>query len=121
MSTLYRPSSHPDLAYLHFIEHNVSADACAAAEEGETNDPFRKIWGSRPFISCGNYTRESAMKVAEEKGDIVAFGRSFIVNPDLPFRLKERIELNTPDVSTFYTSGEKGLIDYPFAREFTQE
>ncbi|KAH6907104.1 NADH:flavin oxidoreductase/NADH oxidase [Coprinopsis sp. MPI-PUGE-AT-0042] len=113
--------SHPDLAYIHFIEPNVSADTSVAAGEGETNDPFRKIWGSRPFISCGNYTRESATKVAEEKGDIVAFGRSFITNPDLPFRLKENIELNTPDVSTFYTSGEKGYIDYPFAKEFTHE
>ncbi|KAH6893962.1 NADH:flavin oxidoreductase/NADH oxidase [Coprinopsis sp. MPI-PUGE-AT-0042] len=113
--------SHPDLAYVHFVEPEISGHAIVPTEEGESNDPFRKIWGSRPFISCGNYTRESATKVAEEKGDIVAFSRAFIANPDLPFRLKENIALNTPDVSTFYTSGEKGYIDYPFAKEFTQE
>ncbi|KAH6907101.1 NADH:flavin oxidoreductase/NADH oxidase [Coprinopsis sp. MPI-PUGE-AT-0042] len=113
--------SHPDLAYVHFIEPDISGNVSVPAEEGQSNDPFRKIWGSRPFISCGNYTRESATKVAEEKGDIIAFGRSFIANPDLPFRLRENIALNTPDASTFYTSGEKGYIDYPFAKEFPQE
>lgn len=72
--------SHTDLAYVHFVEPEVSGNASVPAKEGETNDSFRKIWGSRPFISCGNYTRESATKVAEEKGDIVAFGRPFIAN-----------------------------------------
>ncbi|KAH6893960.1 NADH:flavin oxidoreductase/NADH oxidase [Coprinopsis sp. MPI-PUGE-AT-0042] len=65
--------SHPDLAYVHFVEPEISGHAIVPTEEGESSDPFRKIWGSRPFISCGNYTRESATKVAEEKGDIVAF------------------------------------------------
>ncbi|KAH6888270.1 NADH:flavin oxidoreductase/NADH oxidase [Coprinopsis sp. MPI-PUGE-AT-0042] len=114
-------ASHPDLAYVHFIEPGISGTLSVHAQEGETNDPFRKIWGSRPFISCGGYTREKAIEVAEEKGDIVAFGRPFIANPDLPFRLRENIQLNTPDVSTFYTSGEKGYTDYPFAKEFIQK
>ncbi|KAH6888263.1 NADH:flavin oxidoreductase/NADH oxidase [Coprinopsis sp. MPI-PUGE-AT-0042] len=114
-------SSHPDLAYVHFVEPEISGTISVRAKEGETNDPFRKIWGSRPFISCGAYTREKAIEVAEEKGDIVAFGRPFIANPDLPFRLRENIGLNTPDVSTFYTSGEKGYIDYPFAKQFVQK
>ncbi|KAH6893969.1 NADH:flavin oxidoreductase/NADH oxidase [Coprinopsis sp. MPI-PUGE-AT-0042] len=112
---------HPDLAYVHFIEPEISGNISVPAGEGETNDRFREIWGSRPFISCGNYTRESAIKAADSKGDIVAFGRPFMANPDLPFRLRENIELNTPDLSTFYTSGEKGYIDYPFAKEFNQE
>ncbi|KAH6907110.1 NADH:flavin oxidoreductase/NADH oxidase [Coprinopsis sp. MPI-PUGE-AT-0042] len=114
-------SSHPDLAYVHFVEPEISGTVSVHAKEGETNDPFRKIWGSRPFISCGSYAREKAIKVAEDTGDIVAFGRAFIANPDLPFRLRENIELNTPDVSTFFTRGEKGYTDYPFAKEFTQE
>ncbi len=50
-----------------------------------------------------------------EKGvaDAVAFGKPYIANPDLAERLKEKRELNTPDVSTFYSGGEKGYTDYP--------
>jgi NADPH2 dehydrogenase len=72
--------SHPNLAYAHFIEPDISGNTTVAAGEGETNDPFRKIWGSRPFISCGNHTRESAIEAADQKGDIVAFGRPFMAN-----------------------------------------
>jgi NADPH2 dehydrogenase len=76
-------NSHPDLAYVHFVEPAISGDSTARPVEGETNDPFRKIWAPRPFISCGNYNRESAIKVAEDKGDVVAFGRPFIANVNL--------------------------------------
>jgi NADPH2 dehydrogenase len=45
-----------------------------------SNDFLREIWQPRPFISAGNYTRESAMRAADETGELVAFGRSFISN-----------------------------------------
>lgn len=35
--------------------------------------------------------------------------------PDLVYRLKNGIELNTPDRATFYQGGMKGYTDYPFA------
>ena len=72
--------SHPDLAYLHFIEATIKGNTDTEAGEGEINDYFRKIWGSRPFISCGGYTRETAIKLADATGDMVAFGRPFIAN-----------------------------------------
>ncbi|KAH6893968.1 NADH:flavin oxidoreductase/NADH oxidase [Coprinopsis sp. MPI-PUGE-AT-0042] len=112
--------THPSLAYLHFIEPTISGLTSAPAAEWETNDYFRKAWGPRPFISCGDYTRESAINVAETKGDIIAFGRAFIANPDLPFRLEKDLQLNPVDTSTFYVGGEKGYTDYPFTEEFLQ-
>ena len=76
---------HSNLAYVHLVEPGVdkiSISGYTADEvrptKRETNDYFRKIWAPRPFISCGNYTRETAIEVAEEKGDIVAFGRHFM-------------------------------------------
>jgi N-ethylmaleimide reductase len=45
--------------------------------------------------------------------DLIAFGRAFLANPDLVERLKANAALNTPDMSTFYTSGAKGYTDYP--------
>ena len=46
--------------------------------------------------------------------DLVAFGRLFIANPDLPKRIKLRLPLNEYDRSTFYTEGPRGYTDYPF-------
>jgi len=50
---------------------------------------------------------------------VAVFGRYFISTPDLPFRVREGIPLNTPDASTFYFRGSpKGYIDQPFSKEF---
>jgi len=51
-----------------------------------------------------------------EKGDadLVAFGRDFIANPELPRRLKEGLPLNRYDRSTFYGGDHRGYLDYPF-------
>ncbi len=70
---------HPDLAFLHVVEPRISGSADADGALG-SNDFLRAIWAPRPFISAGRYTRTSAMKTADEKGDFIAFGRYFISN-----------------------------------------
>ncbi len=68
------------------------------------------------LIYAGKYTKESAEQ-ALEKGwaDLIAFGRPFIANPDLPFRLAHNITLNEPDRETFFGGDAKGYTDYPAA------
>jgi len=56
--------------------------------------------------------------VADTKGDLIAYGRSFIANPDLPRRLRYNIPLNAAERKTFYMLGSTdpaGYTDYPFA------
>lgn len=65
------------------------------------------------FISAGTYKPDSAIEVADKHGDLIAFGRYFISNPDLPARIANGWELNDYDRSTFYTPGAKGYVDYP--------
>ncbi|KAF9446925.1 NADH:flavin oxidoreductase/NADH oxidase [Macrolepiota fuliginosa MF-IS2] len=103
----------PNFAYLHVIEPVASGPEYA----DKSNDFLRKIWHPKPFISASNHTRESAVKAAREKDDLVAFGRLFIANPDLPTRLRHDLSLNEPDHKTFYTHGDApvGYTDYPFA------
>jgi N-ethylmaleimide reductase len=48
-------------------------------------------------------------------GDLVAVGRPFLANPDLPRRWREGLELNEPDPATFYGGGAEGYTDYPAA------
>ena len=45
--------------------------------------------------------------------DLVAFGRSFLSNPDFVERIKSNAALNPVDYATLYTSGDKGYTDYP--------
>jgi N-ethylmaleimide reductase len=51
----------------------------------------------------------------EGRGDLIAFGRQFLANPDLVTRLERELPLNAPDFATFYTPGPKGYTDYPTA------
>ncbi|KAL0456331.1 UNVERIFIED_CONTAM: 12-oxophytodienoate reductase 1 [Sesamum latifolium] len=45
------------------------------------------------FIAAGGYDREDGNKaIAEDRADLVAYGRHFLANPDLP----KRFELNAP-------------------------
>jgi len=50
--------------------------------------------------------------IGDGLADLVAFGKPFIANPDLPARLAKRVTLTSPDTSTFYTPGPAGYTDY---------
>lgn len=75
-------SAHPDLVYLHAVEPLMGTNATEGSYLfGESNDFLRHIWGSKPFISAGGYTRESAIARADNHSEeLVAFGRQFISN-----------------------------------------
>ena len=67
------------------------------------------------YIANEKFTAETAAQVlAAGEADAVAFGVSFLANPDLPERLRQNAPLNPPDQSTFYAVGPKGYTDYPF-------
>ena len=69
------------------------------------------------LIAGTAYTKESA-EAELQKGiaSFIAFGSSFLANPDLPERFKVGAELNTPDHATMFGGGEKGYTDYSFLR-----
>ncbi|KAG7446584.1 FMN-linked oxidoreductase [Guyanagaster necrorhizus] len=113
---------HPNFAYIHVIEPRVNGTRLR--REGELtsrmkNDFIRDIWAPLPLISAGGYERVTAITTADEKNDIIAFGKHFLANPDLVYRLKKDIPLNAYDRSTFYVPGNvaKGYTDYTFAGE----
>ena len=75
---------------------------------------------SRTLIAAGGFTGESAEDiVAAGDADLVAFGRYFISNPDLPERLRRKLPLTRYDRSTFYGGDGRGYIDYPVHAELT--
>ncbi|KAI0049824.1 FMN-linked oxidoreductase [Auriscalpium vulgare] len=112
----------PNFGYLHVIEPRIRGSFDREELSGETNDYFRKIWGDRRWVSAGGFTRESALKAAEEHGELIAFGRYYTSNyrlqPDLPDRLLKNIPLAPYDRSVFYTEESPiGYIDYKVAEE----
>ncbi|THV00307.1 FMN-linked oxidoreductase [Dendrothele bispora CBS 962.96] len=121
--------SHPTLSYIHVVEPRIQGAEVVDVPEEESNDFIREIWTSpetsetstsanaRRLISAGGYTRETAIEAAEKKGDLIAFGRLFIANPDLPYRIQHDVSLTKPDRTTFYvpnSSNPDGYTDYPF-------
>ena len=66
------------------------------------------------LISGGLTAEQAAAYLSEGHADAVVFGRRFISNPDLPYRLIEGLDLNSYDRKTFYGGGEAGYTDYPF-------
>jgi len=108
---------HPDLAYVHAVEPRVAQGDIDDDKipEGESLDFLREAWGDRPFIAAGGFNRDLGLKVAEEKGGLIAYGRPFLANPDLPRRLLKDIPLNNGDRDTYYSPGPVGYIDYEFA------
>jgi 2,4-dienoyl-CoA reductase-like NADH-dependent reductase (Old Yellow Enzyme family) len=66
------------------------------------------------YITNEKYTCALADQVIQDgEADAVAFGQLFIANPDLPVRFANNASLNTPNPSTYFTSGPHGYIDYP--------
>ncbi len=99
------------LAYVHAVEgiagfqHNPDAP--------KVTPTIRERY-SGVIIGNGGYDGETAnAAIASGQLDAVAFGTTFLANPDLPARLKEGASLNPPDFQTFYAGDDKGYIDYP--------
>jgi N-ethylmaleimide reductase len=68
------------------------------------------------LIAAGGFAPHSAETIVTAgDADLVAFGRHFISNPDLPERLRRGLPLNRYDRSTFYGGDARGYIDYPTA------
>ncbi|KAF7185004.1 Chanoclavine-I aldehyde reductase fgaOx3 [Pseudocercospora fuligena] len=108
------------LSYLHLVESRITGNA--DVEATEKIDPFIQIYGNvSPVLLAGGFTPESAKRaVDEEYKDVdmgIVFGRYFIPNPDLVYRVKKGIELRMYERDTFYTPKQaKGYIDWPFRR-----
>ncbi len=98
------------ILYMHVADHS----ALGAPDLDPAIKPLIREKFKGTFILSGGYDINKAEQdLVEQKGDLVAFGRLFISNPNLVDKLKNGFHLNVADKDTFYTPGEKGYIDYP--------
>ena len=70
---------------------------------------------TKPLVVNSDYTTlEQAQDVLDSGvADAVAFGRTFLANPDLPERLRTGAPLNPSNPKTWFSQGAEGYIDYP--------
>lgn len=64
------------------------------------------------YVVGGGLTKESAEALLDAgKADAVAFGSTYIANPDLDVRFRRNAPLAAPDRATFYAPGPNGFAD----------
>lgn len=105
-----------NLAYLHLVE-----PAIIGTVRDENFDPRwdaiinqLRVEYRGVLMLAGGYDGATAERaLACDRADIIAFGRLFIANPDLPSRLLNGLPLNEPDSTTFFGGDSRGYIDYP--------
>lgn len=87
----------------------------------ELSDEFRRNV-RQTFSGCiiyaGRYTAQRGVQTVDAGlGDLIAFGRAFIANPDLPKRIANDWPLNEVNPATMYGGTAEGYIDYPAYEE----
>ncbi|XP_011087657.1 putative 12-oxophytodienoate reductase 11 [Sesamum indicum] len=110
-----------NILYLHVIEPRVVGATVSQGPEDEIPHrllPMRKAF-KNTFIAAGGYNRSKGNRaIADNYADLIAFGRLFLANPDLPRRYELDAPLNKYNRSTFYISDPVvGYTDYPFLEE----
>jgi N-ethylmaleimide reductase len=101
------------LGYLHVVEASPG-DAAPEPEFAALFARMRRSWTGVYVANGGFDGPRGEDAVSHGSADAIAYGRSFIANPDLPERLLRRTALNEPDSSSFYGGTESGYTDYPF-------
>jgi N-ethylmaleimide reductase len=104
------------LAYLHIVNPGMEQ-----MQNGKQPDPralnmvemIRKKFKGTLIVAGGFEAETAARWLREGRADLIAFGRKFIANPDLPERLRVGAPFNIDDPTTYYGGGEKGYTDYP--------
>ncbi|XP_042493007.1 putative 12-oxophytodienoate reductase 11 [Macadamia integrifolia] len=102
------------ILYCHMVEPRMKV----LGEKGETPHsllPMRKAFNGT-FITVGGYVKEDGDEaIANNYADLVAYGRIFLANPDLPRRFELNAPLNKYNRDTFYIPDPiVGYTDYPF-------
>lgn len=103
------------LAYLHIIEPRIVGPEDrneGIYEEPVASKQLRSIF-TGPIIAAGGFKPESAEQMLERgDADLIAFGRLFTSNPDLPERIKNGYPLTHYNREAFFGGDATGYNDF---------
>jgi N-ethylmaleimide reductase len=98
------------LVYVHVVDHSALG---APPVSDSVKAAIRASFGGTIVLAGGFDIATAEAALQEKKGELVAFGRPDLANPDYLARAKAGRPLNAPDFATFYSPGPKGYTDYP--------
>ncbi|MDO9256045.1 MAG: alkene reductase [Bacteroidales bacterium] len=99
------------ISYIHLVDHSAMG---APAVPSELKKQIRENFKNTIILSGGYDTDKAETDIESGLGDLVAFGRPFINNPDLVDRFKNNQALSADlKMDLFYSADEKGYTDYP--------
>ena len=76
---------------------------------------MRRVFTGPMILNCDYDPATAAAALGDGTADAIAFGRSFISNPDLPRRIADGVALAKDEMRTWYSQGPEGYVDYPKA------
>jgi len=94
-----------DIAYMH-----ISANPNIPQQ---TFDAIRSAFKGTIILSNGLTPATAEIALHNGFANLVAFGRSFLANPDFVTRIEKGAPLNAVDFKTLYSAGAEGYTDYP--------
>jgi len=106
------------LAYHHLVEPSVVGTTLDEHYDPRWDEIMASLRAKFEgiVIVAGGYDLEKAKHATDSgRADLIAFGRSFIANPNLPKRFVEGSALTIPDPATFFGGDTRGYTDYPNA------
>jgi N-ethylmaleimide reductase len=74
---------------------------------------FRKLYSGTLMLNVGIDASHGEELLKQGLGDLLAFGRDYIANPDLVERIRVRGPLNEQRPETYYGATSTGYTDYP--------
>ncbi len=104
------------ILYMHLVNHEAMG---APALPVDIRKNIRDTFNGLLILSGGYDAKGGNQDLMDNKGDLIAYGRDFLANPDLPQRFENDAPLNEPNQDLFYTPGPEGYIDYPTLTEST--
>jgi N-ethylmaleimide reductase len=108
-----RRAGEAGLAYVHAVRPNTHSGTATDTPALDVVALVRRNY-SGALIAAGGFTAEEAERtVSESRADLIAFGRDFLANPDLPVRIAAGAPLNAPHRPSFYGGDAAGYTDYP--------
>ena len=76
---------------------------------------MRRVFGGKLVLNSDYGAQNGQAQLDSGVADAIAFGRTFIANPDLPRKFKNGTALNADVMATWYSQGPEGYTDYPSA------
>jgi N-ethylmaleimide reductase len=98
------------IVYIHIVDHSAMG---APKVPVEMKKMIRSTFKNTVIIAGGYDAERAESDLNAGLGDLVAFGRPFINNPDLVDRMKNNHPLTTDlKMDLFYSPGKEGYTDY---------